>query len=168
MSQPSDAKPVRAFLALGSNIGDKAENLRAAVAAIDALADTKVIAKSAIYRTPPWGKTDQDWFANAVIAVETGLAPLTLLEACLAIEIRLGRVRRERWGPRVIDIDVLIHGTTSLTSERLTLPHPAMHERAFVLIPLREIAPELMIAGKTISGLIEGLDSQGIEPMALL
>lgn len=161
-------KATRAFLALGSNIGDKAANLRAAAKAIAALPGTTVIAKSSVYRTPPWGKTDQDWFANAAIAVETTLAPLALLEACLAIEIELGRVRRERWGPRVIDIDVLLHGDARLTSERLTLPHPAMAERAFVLIPLREIAPDLAIAGRAIGEVIAGLDSTGIEPMEKL
>lgn len=161
-------KATRAFLALGSNIGDKAANLRAAAKAIAALPGTTVIATSSVYRTPPWGKTDQDWFANAAIAVETTLAPLALLEACLAIEIELGRVRRERWGPRVIDIDVLLHGDARLTSERLTLPHPAMAERAFVLIPLREIAPDLAIAGRAIGEVIAGLDSTGIEPMEKL
>lgn len=161
-------KAQRAFLALGSNIGDKAANLRAARDAIAALPGTAVIAASAVYRTPPWGKTDQDWFANAVIAVETTLAPLALLEACLAIEIDLGRVRRERWGPRVIDIDLLMHGETRLATERLTLPHPAMPERAFVLIPLREIAPDRVIAGRPIGEIIAGLDSAGIEPMATL
>lgn len=161
-------KATRAFLALGSNIGDKAENLRAAAKAIATLPGTTVIATSSVYRTPPWGKTDQDWFANAALAVETVLEPLALLEACLAIEIRLGRVRRERWGPRVIDIDVLLHGETRLTSGRLTLPHPAMAERAFVLIPLREIAPDLVIAGRAIGEVIAGLDSTGIEPMEKL
>lgn len=161
-------KATRAFLALGSNIGDKAENLRAARNAIATLPGTTVLATSSVYRTPPWGKTDQDWFANAAIAVETPLAPLALLEACLAIEIQLGRIRRERWGPRVIDIDVLMHGDARLTSERLTLPHPAMAERAFVLIPLREIAPDIAIAGRPIGTVIAGLDSTGIEPMEKL
>ena len=161
-------KAMRAFLALGSNIGDKAASLRAAVKAIAALPGTTVIATSSVYRTPPWGKTDQDWFANAAVTVETALAPLALLEACLAIEIQLGRIRRERWGPRVIDIDVLIHGETHMTSERLTLPHPAMAERAFVLIPLQEIAPDLVIAGRAIGAVIAGLDSAGIEPMDTL
>lgn len=158
-------KATRAFLALGSNIGDKAANLRAAAKAIAVLPGTTVVAASSVYRTPPWGKTDQDWFANAAIAVETTLAPLALLEACLAIEIQLGRIRRERWGPRVIDIDVLMHGEARLTSERLTLPHPAMAERAFVLVPLREIAPDVVIAGHPIGVVIAGLDSAGIEPM---
>lgn len=162
---PATPKATRAFLALGSNIGDKAANLRAAREAIAALPGTRVVAASAVYRTPPWGKTDQDWFANAAITVETTLEPLALLEACLAIEIRLGRVRRERWGPRVIDIDLLAHGETRLTSDRLTLPHPAMAERAFVVIPLREIAPDLVIAGRPIGEVIAGLDATGIEPM---
>lgn len=160
--------PVTAYLAVGSNIGDKVGNLRAAVEAIAALPETRVTARSSAYRTPPWGKTDQDWFANAVIAVETGLAPLALLEACLAIEVRLGRIRRERWGPRLIDIDLLRHGRSARTSEYLTLPHPAMHERAFVLIPLQEIAPRIKVAGQPINTLLAGLDTAGIEPMAAL
>ncbi len=153
-----------AYLALGSNIGDKPAYLRAATAAIDALPETRVVAKSSIWRTPPWGKTDQDWFANAALGVETALSPLALLEACLAIEIRLGRVRRERWGPRVIDIDVLLHGNANITTERLTLPHPAMRERAFVLMPLQEIAPDLILGGTPIAVLLAGLDTTGIEP----
>ncbi|OYU48565.1 MAG: 2-amino-4-hydroxy-6-hydroxymethyldihydropteridine diphosphokinase [Rhizobiales bacterium PAR1] len=160
--------PVRAYLALGSNIGDKIEHLRAAVAAVAALPHVRVIARSAIYRTPPWGKTDQDWFANAVIAVETALSPRALLDACLAIEIEQGRVRIERWGPRVIDIDVLIHGEARMATERLTLPHPAMQERAFVLIPLAEIVPELVLDGTPIAERIAGLDSAGIAPIATL
>lgn len=158
----------KAYLAVGSNIGDKVGNLRAAVEAIAALPETRVIARSSAYRTPPWGKTDQDWFANAVIAIETGLTPLALLEGCLDIENRLGRVRRERWGPRIIDIDLLRHGTTRRASERLTLPHPAMHERAFVLIPLQEIAPHLRVGGQPINRLLEGLDTTGIAPIAAL
>lgn len=159
---------VRAYLALGSNIGDKIEHLRAAVAAIGTLPQTRILARSAIYRTPPWGKTDQDWFANAVIAVETTLSPRALLDACLAIEIEQGRIRLERWGPRVIDIDVLIHGETRMATDHLTLPHPAMQERAFVLIPLMEIAPGLTLEGKSIAERIASLDSTGIAPIAPL
>lgn len=157
-----------AYLALGSNIGDKAGHLRQAVARIAALPETRVIARSSIYRTPPWGKLDQDWFANAVIAVETGLEPAPLLEACLAIEAAMGRERRERWGPRVIDIDLLIHGTARLESAKLTLPHPAMTERAFVLVPLAEIAPDLAIRGRPVAEILAGLDRAGIEPMERL
>lgn len=158
----------RAFLALGSNIGDKTGHIRRAVAAIAALPGTRVTARSALYRTPPWGKTDQDWFANAAIAVETTLGPEALLEACLAIEAELGRVRRERWGPRVIDIDLLTHGETRISTDRLTLPHPAMAERAFVLVPLGEIAPDFALDGQPIATLLARLDRQGIEPIERL
>lgn len=169
MTKSADTpSPVRAYLALGSNIGDKIEHLRDAVAAIGALPQTRVIARSAIYRTPPWGKTDQDWFANAVISVETALSPRALLDACLAIEIEQGRIRLERWGPRVIDIDVLIHGETRMATDHLTLPHPAMQDRAFVLIPLAEIAPDLMLDGMPIAGRLKSLDSGGIAPIAAL
>ncbi|HRE19853.1 MAG TPA: 2-amino-4-hydroxy-6-hydroxymethyldihydropteridine diphosphokinase [Rhabdaerophilum sp.] len=157
--------PVRAFLALGSNMGDKIANLDAALGAIAELADTRIVRASRIYRTPPWGKTDQDWFANAVIEIETRLSPDVLLDAALAIEVRLGRVRRERWGPRVIDIDILSHGDSRSATERLKLPHPAMGERAFVLLPLREIAPDYRIDGTEIAGRLAGLDTRGIEPM---
>lgn len=169
MPRPEPRRPPeRAFLALGSNIGDKAANLRAAVAMIEALPATRITRKSSIYRTPPWGKTDQDWFANAVIEIETGLDPLALLDACLEIEITLGRVRRERWGPRVIDIDLLAHGSSAMHTDRLALPHPAMHERAFVLIPLAEIAPDLAVNGQPILTLLAGLDATGIEAMGPL
>ncbi|MFY8114795.1 MAG: 2-amino-4-hydroxy-6-hydroxymethyldihydropteridine diphosphokinase [Rhabdaerophilum sp.] len=159
---------VTAHLALGSNIGDKIGHLRQAAAAIGRLPATRLLRQSSIYRTPPWGKTDQDWFANAALSVETGLAPQALLDAVLEIERQLGRIRRERWGPRVIDIDVLLHGEAVLATPTLTLPHPAMTERAFVLIPLAEIAPDLVIRGKGIGEWLTGLDAGGIEPMAPL
>lgn len=157
--------PVIAYLALGSNIGDKVGHLRQAMQAIAALPGTRITARSSVYRTPPWGKTDQDWFANAVIAVETTLAPEPLLAACLAVERELGRVRRERWGPRVIDIDVLLHGDHAWASPSLTLPHPAMTERAFVLVPLAEIAPDLMVKGHSVRHWRDRLETTGIEPM---
>lgn len=156
----------RAHLALGSNLGDKADHLRRAAAAIAALPGTRIAARSRIYRTPPWGKTDQDWFANAVLAVETSLTPEALLDLCLAIEARLGRERRERWGPRVIDIDLLTHGTATRATSRLTLPHPAMTERAFVLVPLLDVAPGLRIRDRSIADWLAGLDRTGIVPMA--
>jgi 2-amino-4-hydroxy-6-hydroxymethyldihydropteridine diphosphokinase len=153
----------RALIALGSNIGDKAGIIRNATEAIDRLPGTTVVAKSAIYRTPPWGITDQDWFANAVVAVDTALSPDELLDACLAIEAAMGRIRRERWGPRVIDLDLLTHGETTIRSERLTLPHPRIAERAFVLIPLRDVAPEFRLGGKSIVEMLASLDATGID-----
>lgn len=161
-------RPARAFIALGSNIADKISHLRLAAEKIGQLPETRIIARSTIWRTPPWGKTDQDWFANAVISVDTALAPLDLLDACLAIEITMGRVRIERWGPRIIDLDLLIHGQAVIRSERLTLPHPAIAQRAFVLMPLAEIAPNIRISGETPAGLLKALDTAGIEKMAAL
>lgn len=158
----------QAFIALGSNMGDKLARLREAKAAIAALPQTRILASSHIYRTPPWGMVEQDWFANGVIKVETGLSPHALLDACLAIETQMGRKRAERWGPRIIDLDVLSHGEIRLNDESLTLPHPAMSERAFVLIPLRDVAPDMQIDGQTLDALIAKLDSQGIEAIAPL
>lgn len=162
------AKPVLAYLALGSNLGDKVGHLDAAVAAIAALPETRLTRLSSVYRTPPWGNLDQDWFANAVVGVETGLTPEALLAACLEIEQQLGRIRRERWGPRVIDIDVLLHGEARMKTGALTLPHPAMTARAFVLVPLQEIAPGLVLEGQPLAAWLAGLDRAGIEPMARL
>lgn len=162
------APPALAYLALGSNIGDKNFHLRAAASAIDALPGTRIVTRSSIFRTPPWGKIDQDWFANAAIAIETAIKPQALLDACLAIEVAHGRVRRERWGPRVIDIDILTYGDAHLKTGRLTLPHPLMHERPFVLLPLREIAPDILIDGRPIEAVIAGLDSAGLQPVATL
>jgi len=140
----------QALLALGSNLGDCDANLEEAIRRIDALPETRVQRRSAIYRTPPWGKRDQPAFLNAVIAVETALDPHALLDACLAIEAAMGRERRERWGPRLIDIDVLTHGDAVIESEALTLPHPAITSRAFVLIPLRDVSPDLLLNGEGI------------------
>jgi 2-amino-4-hydroxy-6-hydroxymethyldihydropteridine diphosphokinase len=157
-----------AFLALGSNIGDKAAHLREAVRRLAALPGTRVLRGSGLYRTPPWGFEDQDWFANGVIEVETTLEPEALLEAALDVERAMGRVRDQRWGPRVIDIDLLIHGDARRVGAHLTLPHPAMLARAFVLVPLGEIAPALMIAGESVAAHLARLDSAGIERMGAL
>jgi 2-amino-4-hydroxy-6-hydroxymethyldihydropteridine diphosphokinase len=155
-------------IALGANLGDRIGALREATRRIGQLPETAILARSAIYETPPWGKIDQAPFANAVIAIRTGLGPKPLLDACLGIETAMGRVRRERWGPRLIDIDLLTHGTTRMTSDRLTLPHPAIAERAFVLVPLLEIAPEFRIGRRKGSTILNQLDQAGIVAIAPL
>jgi 2-amino-4-hydroxy-6-hydroxymethyldihydropteridine diphosphokinase len=161
-------KPVTAHLALGANLGDRIANLREAASRIAQLPGTRITARSAIYETPPWGKTDQQRFLNAVLSVETQHAPEALLNDCLAIEQEMGRVRRERWGPRAIDIDLLTHGTTQMRGARLTLPHPALAERAFVLVPLLEIAPAFCLHGESGQALLARLDRTGITPIAML
>ncbi|WP_336489064.1 2-amino-4-hydroxy-6-hydroxymethyldihydropteridine diphosphokinase [Methylobacterium nigriterrae] len=152
----------QAYLGLGSNIGDKAAMLDAAVEGLAARPGILVTARSAAYRTPPWGDTDQDWFLNAALGVETDLSPHGLLEACLSVETALGRVRARRWGPRVIDIDVLHYAGAEVSDERLVLPHRFVRERAFVLVPLAEIAPDLVIGGETVSEALSRLDASGI------
>jgi dihydropteroate synthase len=134
-------------LALGGNVGDKAESLRRALRAIASEPGIELTAISRLYRTAPWGKTDQDWFVNACALGRTSLKPEALLERVKRLEVELGREPTVRWGPRVIDIDLIAYDEVTLKSERLTLPHPELFNRAFVLAPLAEIAPDLVIAG---------------------
>ncbi|CAN1492784.1 FolK 7,8-dihydro-6-hydroxymethylpterin-pyrophosphokinase [Rhabdaerophilaceae bacterium] len=162
-SLPALAEISHCFVGLGSNVGDRIGNLRDARSRLNALPGTMVTAQSPIYQTPPWGKTDQDPFANAVLALQTALAPMALLDACLKIELDMGRMRRERWGPRVIDIDLLIYDDVQLDSERLRLPHPAMAERAFVLVPLLDLVPDLVLNGTSGRAMLAELDTKGIE-----
>lgn len=155
----------RAFLSLGGNLGDPAKTMATALHMLDASGSTRVVSVSSLHRTPPWGKVDQPDFLNVTAEVATSLAPLELLELCLDVERRLKRVRVERWGPRLIDIDVLLHGDTNVSDVGLEIPHPRMLDRAFVMVPLAEIAPDLALAGKTAAQWALGLDSSGIEKL---
>ena len=132
-----------AWLSLGANIGDPDRQLAQAVALLRANPDITVTAWSDVIVTPPWGKADQPDFHNMAAGIETSLSPRELLDACLAIEVQLGRRRRERWGPRLIDIDIIAYERLEIDLPGLTLPHPRAHERDFVLTPLRQIAPEV-------------------------
>ncbi|KAB0680849.1 2-amino-4-hydroxy-6-hydroxymethyldihydropteridine diphosphokinase [Aureimonas leprariae] len=154
----------RALIGLGGNIGDPATAMAQALRWLDARDDAEVVSVSRLYRTPPWGKTDQPDFLNAVAAIETSLAPWPLLEVCLGVERELKRERRERWGPRPIDLDILDHGGLAYHDDALTLPHPRMAERAFVLVPLADVDAGFGIGGRTVSTLLSGLDRAGIEP----
>ncbi|HUV32157.1 MAG TPA: 2-amino-4-hydroxy-6-hydroxymethyldihydropteridine diphosphokinase [Devosiaceae bacterium] len=133
----------RAYLALGANIGEPRKQLMEAMRRLDEYPDIHVVKLSSIIETEPWGNPDQPRFLNMVVAVDTAMPPDDLMQACLAIERGMGRVRAEKWGPRVIDIDIIAVGETQLTSETVTLPHPHAHQRAFVMDPLREIAPDV-------------------------
>ena len=141
---------MRVFLGLGSNLGDRAHYLKEAISAL-ATPTIKIVATSRIYETEPWGVMDQPLYWNQVIAVETTLEPLDLLHVCQEIELRLGRERKVHWGSRTIDIDLLIYDNRVSESEELMLPHPYLEERSFVLAPLREIAPTLVLpSGRSI------------------
>ena len=159
------ADMARAFVAFGGNVGDA----RATIArAIDAFCDGQHVtlrARSSDYRTPPWGVTDQAPFVNACIAVETRLSPRGLLDRAHEVERAFGRDRQRetRWGPRTIDIDILAYDGVTLDEPMLTLPHPRLLERAFVLVPLVEIAPEETIGGRSLREALARLDRGGIE-----
>ncbi|NHR07871.1 2-amino-4-hydroxy-6-hydroxymethyldihydropteridine diphosphokinase [Chromobacterium haemolyticum] len=154
----------QAFIALGSNLEQPAAQIRAALAAIAALPDTELTRQSALYRTAPVGFADQPDFINAVAEVNTALAPRELLRSLLAIEAEFGRVRTFRNAPRVLDLDLLYYSGVAQSDEDLTLPHPRMHLRGFVMIPLAEIAPGLALPALGTAGeLAAGLADQGVE-----
>ncbi|RUL79868.1 2-amino-4-hydroxy-6-hydroxymethyldihydropteridine diphosphokinase [Dyella choica] len=158
---------MRAYIALGSNLGDTRQHLLDAIEALAVLPQTEVLARSRLYRTPPWGVLDQPDFLNAVVAIETALAPHDLLEALLNIERAAGRQRNgDRWGPRTLDLDLLHVAGRTVNSERLTLPHPHIADRAFVLLPLHDVAPELEIPGQgKVANLLQGVDTHGCTPV---
>ena len=133
----------KAWLSLGANIGDPPAQLAEAIGHLDARPNIRVTRKSSVISTKPWGKTDQPDFANMAAEVETDLEPIDLLHVALDIEREMGRVRKEVWGPRVIDIDIIAYERIEMQTGRLTLPHPHAHARDFVLDPLREIASEV-------------------------
>jgi 2-amino-4-hydroxy-6-hydroxymethyldihydropteridine diphosphokinase len=156
-----------ALLALGGNIGDVRATFDRAIALLCAGDAVWLIARSSDYRTPPWGVTDQPPFINAVIMVATALAPRALLKHALEVERTLGRERshERHWGPRKIDIDILAYDDLVLDEPDLTLPHPHLFERGFVLLPLAEIAPDRRIAGTRVGEALSRLDVSGIEKL---
>jgi len=151
-----------AFLGIGSNLGDRRAHLADALRQLGADPTVRIAQGSSVYETKPVGKTDQPDFLNMVVKINTTLPPFALLTTCLAIEARLGRERRERWGPRTIDLDVLIYGGKKLNDERLVLPHPRMHERSFVMVPLAEIAPHAVVRGRTAREIAADLGGAGL------
>lgn len=162
------AERVRAYVGLGSNLDSPASRVSAALDGLAEFPDTRLDTASRLYRSPPWGVEDQPDFVNAVAALETGLAPDRMLAGLQELEKRAGRdrVKGEHWGPRVLDLDLLLYGKTVSDDPRLTLPHPRMHERAFVLVPLLEIAPGIRIPGRgDAAACLAGLDAAGVVPL---
>jgi 2-amino-4-hydroxy-6-hydroxymethyldihydropteridine diphosphokinase len=155
----------RAFVALGANLGDPATTLVAAVQALKELPDTALLCASSHYRTAPIGLAGQPDFINSVVALASGLDPHTLLQALHAIEDRFGRLRRERNGPRSLDLDLLLYDDLIVATPELTLPHPRLHLRAFVLVPLAEIAAaDLRLPGRgSVAAWLPAVASQRIE-----
>ena len=158
-----------AYLGLGSNIGDALENIHQAASRLMQSSSLHIVKSSSYYHTRPWGKTDQEDFINAVVQIETELTPRELLELCLTIEKQMGRIRDEKWGPRIIDIDILCFGAKILKEPDLIIPHPYLQERAFVLVPFNEIAPDYIhpVLQQRVAELTAKLDSTDLAQVRL-
>jgi 2-amino-4-hydroxy-6-hydroxymethyldihydropteridine diphosphokinase len=146
-----------AYIGIGSNLGTSGENCVEAIEKISTNDHIKIISKSSFYKTAPIGDIEQDWFINSVIRVDTKLNPKELLLTLLNIESEMGRIRKEKWGPRLIDLDLLFYDKLILNQEGITLPHPEMQKRNFVLVPLNEISESLThpILKKTVKTLLQ-------------
>jgi 2-amino-4-hydroxy-6-hydroxymethyldihydropteridine diphosphokinase len=153
------------FLALGTNLGDREANLHTAKDSLPQ--EITILQESSIYITPPWGYTDQPEFLNQVVEVQASLEPLPLLHALKEIESEMGRVATFRNGPRLIDLDILFYGQRILDLEELQIPHPRLHERAFVLVPLNEIAPNFVhpALGKRVADLLTQVNTEGVRAL---
>ena len=149
-----------ATIGLGSNIGDKADNIDLAIQLLTGDGAIRLVARSHKYRSAPWGVTDQDWFVNAAIAVATGLSARDLLHRCQRVENDMGRVRQMKWGPRLIDVDVLTFRNQIIREADLVVPHPLIAQRSFVLLPLRDVAPDTRIGGQSLDTMIEALGAE--------
>lgn len=158
-------KHVDATIGLGSNIGDKAANIDSAIDLLTRDGAVRIVAQSRKYRSAPWGVTDQDWFVNAAIAIATELSARELLHKCQHVENEMGRVREKRWGPRLIDVDVLTYRDTAINEPDLIVPHPLIAARSFVLLPLRDVAPETRINGQSLDDLITTLGAGDTVPL---
>jgi 2-amino-4-hydroxy-6-hydroxymethyldihydropteridine diphosphokinase len=157
---------VEAFVGLGANLEDPLQQVRQAIAELDAIEHTCLLVASSLYRSAPVGYADQPDFINAVAKLQTGLSPRELLDALHVIENRHSRRRSVRNAPRTLDLDLLLYGILVVDEDGLTLPHPRMHERAFVLLPLAEIAPEALLPGHaSVSQLLAQVDRSGVEKL---
>jgi len=157
-------KPATAYIALGSNLADPVEQVRMGLRALDTLETTRLMVASPLYRSAAVGYTDQPDFINAVACVETALAPRVLLEALLGMERMQGRVRSFANAPRTLDLDIVLYGELSLQEPGLTIPHPRLHQRAFVVVPLADIAPEARVPGLgSVRELLQAVDSASVE-----
>jgi 2-amino-4-hydroxy-6-hydroxymethyldihydropteridine diphosphokinase len=157
-----------AYIGIGSNIGDKVEQCEKAISEIIKVDRHKLLAKSSLFKTRPIGYTSQEWFVNGVIKIETDLEPLDLLRSLKAIESRLGRLETFRWGPRTIDLDILFFDEEEIKMEELQIPHPRLHGRQSVLIPLAELDRSLVhpVLKRTVGELLENLkEDQGVEKL---
>jgi len=156
-------EPIFAALSLGGNMGDVRAAFRFALERLALAEGVAVVATSSVYRTAPWGKLDQPDFLNMATLLRVTISPRALLDLCLSIERDHGRARLEHWGPRTLDIDVLTYGDQVVEEPGLSIPHPRLQDRAFVLTPLAEIAPDTLVRGVRVEELCAGMAGQGVE-----
>ena len=158
----TDRLPVIAYLGVGSNLGDPVRNCRDALRELSSLKNIQVLRRSSLYRTEPVGDTRRDWFVNGVLEIRTTFTAQQLLKAAQWAEQALGRVRAEKWGPRAIDVDILLFGQEIVNTDALVVPHPEMHRRRFVLEPMNEIAPYVIhpLYGVSMKGLLDRLEDE--------
>lgn len=154
--------PFDAAIGLGSNVGDTRANIARAITLLTADGAVRLVARSRDYRSAPWGVLEQDWFVNAVITVATDVSARELLERCQRVENDMGRVRLQKWGPRLIDVDVLTYKDLIIDEPDLKVPHPLIAERGFVVVPLKEIAPDVVISGCSLEEMQARLDTSDL------
>jgi 2-amino-4-hydroxy-6-hydroxymethyldihydropteridine diphosphokinase len=157
---------VRAYIGIGGNLGDPAAQVAFAFDRLAQLPDSMLAGRSSLYRSPAWGPIAQSDFVNAVAALDTALSAPALMQGLLAIEREAGRERTDRWGPRLLDLDLLLYGDACIDSEALHVPHPRLHERAFVLLPLAELAPALQVPGLgCVADLLDSVDHSAVQAL---
>ncbi|MEO0496515.1 MAG: 2-amino-4-hydroxy-6-hydroxymethyldihydropteridine diphosphokinase [Pseudomonadota bacterium] len=155
------------WLGIGANIGDPKSQMAEAIGLLDGHDAISLVDVAPLYKTPPWGKTDQPFFLNSALSISSAMEPLELLDVMKSIERDLDRRPGERWGPRPIDLDILAWEGGAFDHERLQVPHPRAHERAFVLVPLSDIAPRLVLAGSAVAALAASVDRTGVSLAAI-
>ncbi|MGQ0456603.1 MAG: 2-amino-4-hydroxy-6-hydroxymethyldihydropteridine diphosphokinase [Hyphomicrobium sp.] len=154
-----------AILGLGSNIGDKRANILRAVDLLTADGELRLVRLSKLYRTAPWGVEDQDWFVNACATIETEASARDLLGRCQTVEAEMRRVRDKRWGPRIIDVDILSYRDAAISENGLVVPHPRIADRAFVLIPMKDVAPDFQLGGRSLDDMIAAVGAGDVAAM---
>jgi 2-amino-4-hydroxy-6-hydroxymethyldihydropteridine diphosphokinase len=162
LEKPEDGF-MRAYIGLGGNIGDVYSNFFKALELLDDKPGVKVLKISSVYKTPPWGITNQDWFVNTCAVLDFSISPVSLLEDCLDVEDRLNRARTVRWGPRTMDLDILFIEDFEIKTENLIVPHPRTHLRSFVIKPLYDLNDQLIVQNKTIAQWLESFDKAELD-----
>lgn len=154
-----------ALIGIGSNVGDKAQNIARAIELLCSDGMVRLVATSRFYRSEPWGILEQDWFVNAAAAVATSVPAHELLRRCLAVEDHMGRLRQVKWGPRLVDVDVLTYRGRTIDTPDLKVPHPFIEQRSFVVVPLLDIAPDEVVRGRRVRDLAAAIDTSDCVPL---